>query len=48
MSAGNSYHQIAATKTFRWSPKTEITAIKLWRYDFPARHFDANSNQPRE
>lgn len=26
-----------ATKTFQYSPKTEITAIKLLRYDFPPR-----------
>src|SRR6202022_1758951 len=24
---------LSATKTFQWSPKSEITAIKLWRYD---------------
>ena len=32
-SDGNSYYQMGATKTFRWSPKTEIVASKLWRYD---------------
>jgi hypothetical protein len=26
------YQEIGATKTFQWSPKTAITAIKLWRY----------------
>src|ERR1700720_2401084 len=25
--------KLSATKTFQWSPKTEIPAIKLWRYD---------------
>jgi hypothetical protein len=25
----------SATKTFQWSTKAEITAIKLWRYDSP-------------
>ena len=32
-SDGNSYYQMGATKTFRWSPKTEIVASTLWRYD---------------
>jgi hypothetical protein len=27
-----SYQKIGATKTFHWSPKTAIAAIKLWRY----------------
>ena len=32
----NSYQQLSATKTFQWSPKTEITAIQAWRYDSPS------------
>jgi quercetin dioxygenase-like cupin family protein len=40
---------LSATETFQWSPKTEITAIKLWRYDSPQPWgFDANSRQQME
>jgi mannose-6-phosphate isomerase-like protein (cupin superfamily) len=28
--------KLSATKTFQWSPKTEIAAIKAWRYDSPS------------
>ena len=31
------YIKSSATKTFRRSPKTEIVAIKLWRYDSTRR-----------
>jgi mannose-6-phosphate isomerase-like protein (cupin superfamily) len=27
---------MGATKTFQWSPKSENTAIELWRYDSPS------------
>src|SRR6202011_5100280 len=27
--------KLSATETFQWSPKSEIAAIKLWRYDSP-------------
>jgi mannose-6-phosphate isomerase-like protein (cupin superfamily) len=41
--------KLGASKTFRRSPKTEIAAIKLGRYDLsPATRFDANSRQQME
>src|SRR6266851_10317991 len=39
----------SATETFQWSPKTEITAIKLWCYDFPLPRCspEGNMRDPR-
>jgi len=39
----------SATKTFQWPTKTEIAAIKSWRYDSPQPcRFEANGRQQME